>query len=96
MNIRYRRTGGIANIKTQMEFDSDSLPSKQLAVLKKLLKSKSLEKPLHPDDFIYELEVLDGKTLKVRFADSRCNPDARALFDYLSQRRGAETQRKKS
>lgn len=86
MKIRYRRTGGIANIKTQVEFDSESLPPKQVRTLEKLLKGKSLEKPLHPDDFIHELEVIDGEErTKLRFADSRLSPDALALFDYLAR-----------
>jgi hypothetical protein len=96
MKVRYRRTGGIANIKTQFEFDSDSLPPEKIDTLKSLLKGKSLEKSTRSDDFIHELEVISGATpVKRRFADSQCPPDALELFEYLSQRRDAESQRKK-
>jgi|GEM_PF-7120983 len=88
MKIRYRRTGGIANIKTQVDFDSEALPSEKLATLEKLLRLKSMGKSSHPDDFIHELEILDDpKHQKVRFADSRLPHDALALFDFLTQKR---------
>jgi Emfourin len=87
MKVRYRRTGGIANIKTQFEFDSDSLPPQKLETLKNLLKGKSSEKSTHSDDFIHELEVIDGAShRRLRFADSQCTPDDLALLDYLTQR----------
>jgi hypothetical protein len=96
MKVRYRRSGGIANIKTEIEFDSDSLPPEQLSTLKNLLKGKSSGKSTHSDDFIHELEVIDGAThIKRRFADSQCAADALKLFDHLSQRRVTESQRKK-
>ena len=87
MKIRYRRTGGIANIKTMLEFDSDSLPANHQSTLKTLLKGKSREKSTHSDDFIHELEVIEGATrVKRRFADSQCTPEVLSLFEYLTQR----------
>ena len=84
MKIRYRRTGGIANIKTQIEFDSDSLPPEKVATLMSLLKGKSSDKSTHSDDFIHELEVIDDAThTKRHFAESQCSSDALELFDYL-------------
>jgi Emfourin len=88
MKIRYRRTGGVANIKMQMEFDSESLPPKNVATLEKLFRIKSTEEPAHPDDFVHELEILDDpKHKKMRFSDSRLTSEAVELFDYLTQRR---------
>ena len=84
MKVRYRRSGGIANIKTQFEFDSDSLPPEKLATLKTLLKGKSSKESTHSDDFIHELEVMDGAThTKRHFAESQGSSDALELFDYL-------------
>jgi hypothetical protein len=84
MKIKYRRTGGIANLKIEFEFDSDTLSGERLALLKDLLKSKSMAKPLHPDDFIHELEVLEGlKRTKLRFAESRLSAEEIKLFESL-------------
>ena len=84
MKIRYRRTGGIANIKTQFEFESESLPPEKLTTLESLLKAKSSDKSKHSDDFIHELEVIDGAShQKLRFTDSQSSENALELFDYL-------------
>ena len=84
MKIRYRRTGGIANLKTQFEFDSESLPPEKLSTLKSLLKGKSSGKSTSSDDFIHELEVMEGAShITRRFTDSQSSSAALELFDYL-------------
>jgi hypothetical protein len=84
MKIRYRRTGGIANIKIQVEFDSDSLPQEKIATLKRLLKGKSSKKSTRSDDFIHQLEVIDGATpVKRQFSDSQASSEDLELFDFL-------------
>jgi hypothetical protein len=82
MKIIYRRTGGIANIKIEREFDSDSLPPIHAATLKHLLKSKSSTKPSHPDEFIHELRA-GNKTL--RFLDSQLSSQEIEFFEFLAR-----------
>ncbi|MCI0412604.1 hypothetical protein L0222_07365 [bacterium] len=82
MRIRYRRSGGIANIVREVEVDSEQLPHKLQNVLRTLESSGPLE-PARSDDFYHELEFEDGR--KIRCTDSLCPPDVLELFDYLAQ-----------
>jgi len=84
MKIRYRRSGGIANVIRIVEVDSDELPHRLQNVLKTLESSDPLE-PVQSDDFYHELEFEDGS--KIRCSDSRCPPEVLELFDYLTQSR---------
>ena len=84
MKFKYRRTGGIANIQIEREFDSENLPARHAATLEKLLKSKSTSKPSAPDEFIHELRT-GNKTL--RFLDSQLSAEAIALFEFLASQR---------
>ena len=80
MKIRYRRSGGIANIVRTVEVDSDELPRKFQNLLRTLESSDPLE-PVQSDDFYHELEFEDGR--KICCSDSRCPPELLELFDYL-------------
>jgi hypothetical protein len=82
MKIRYRRSGGIANIGRTVEVDSDDLPQKFQNLLRTVESSDPLE-PVQSDDFYHELEFEDGRI--IRCSDSRCPPDLLELFDYLTQ-----------
>jgi hypothetical protein len=83
MKFHYRRSGGIANIVSEVEVDSDQLPEKLQEVLRTLQSSKPLA-PLQSDDFFHELELEDGR--KFSCSDSRCSPELLELFDFLTQR----------
>jgi hypothetical protein len=83
MKIRYRRSGGLANIVRKVEVESDLLPQKFQNLLRTLESSDPLE-PDRSDDFYHELEFEDGK--KIRVTDSRCPPELLEFFDYLAQR----------
>ena len=80
MKFKYRRTGGIANIKIEREFDSDSLPATHITTFNHLIKSTSTKKASVPDEFIHELRT-SNKT--IRFLDSELSPEALALFAFL-------------
>ncbi len=82
MKIRYRRSGGIANIVRKVEIDTDELPEKLQNVLNTLQSPDPLE-PAQSDDFYHELEFEDGR--KISCSDSRCPPDLLELFEYLDQ-----------
>ena len=84
MRVKYRRSGGIASIKIEREFDSASLPKEHAAALNHLLKKKSSTRPSHPDEFIHELQTSNKN---VRLLDSQLAPEALTFFDYLTQRR---------
>ena len=81
MKIRYRRSGGVANIVREKEIDSNELPLRFQNVLGTLQSSVSGE-PANSDDFFHELEFEDGR--KFSCTDSRCPPDLLELFDYLT------------
>jgi Emfourin len=83
MKIRYRRTGGIANVPRTVEVDLDVLPYKFQNLLRTLESPDPLE-PVQSDDFYHELEFEDGK--KICCTDSRCPPELLEFFDYLTQR----------
>jgi hypothetical protein len=82
MKIRYRRSGGIANIARTVETDSNELPHKLQNLLRMLESSDPLE-PVQSDDFYHELVFEDGRI--IRCTDSRCPPELLELFDYLLQ-----------
>ena len=54
MKIRYRRSGGIANVVRTAEVDSDELPRKFQNLLRTWEISDLLE-PVQSDDFYHEL-----------------------------------------
>jgi emfourin len=84
MKLTYRRTGGIANIKIEREFESDSLPANHADTLNHLLKNKSTTKISHPDEFIHELHT---GTRTLRFLDSQLSTEEIALFQFLTSLR---------
>lgn len=84
MRIRYKQTGGFANIATRIEIDSVELPANLQLLLQTFIPVEPAE-PLHSDEFFHELELEDGRT--IRCTDSQCPPALLELFEYLIQRR---------
>ena len=82
MKIRYKRSGGVANIIRKVEFESDQLPDKYQNLLRTLQSSDPLE-PAYPDDFYHELEFEDGRI--IRCSDSVSPPELLEFFEYLLQ-----------
>ncbi len=80
MKIRYRRSGGIANIIREVEIESTELPAKLQNFLQMLQSAKFLD-PVQSDDFFHELVLEDGRT--IRCTDSQCPPELLELFDFL-------------
>jgi hypothetical protein len=83
MRIRYKRSGGIANIVKRVELDSTELPER-LQLLLQTLRSMEPTEPLHSDEFFHELELEDGR--KIRCTDSQCPRELLDLFYDLTQR----------
>ena len=86
MRIRYRRTGGIANVKIECEIDSDTLP----ANWEQTLRASHGQGTPQSDEFVHELKLENGT--KYSCTDSNCTPELMALFDqiyahFLTQRR---------
>jgi hypothetical protein len=77
MRIRYKRSGGIANIIKRAEFDSSELPE-SLQIFLNTLSSFSVERPLQSDEFFHELEFEDGRIF--RCTDSQCPPHVLDFF----------------
>jgi Emfourin len=84
MKVVYTRSGGFANIKTRIEFESSQLPSHLQNVLQNCTESPPRE-PTQSDDFFHELKFADGR--EFRCTDSRCTQEMIQLFDYLTRRR---------
>jgi hypothetical protein len=84
MKIRYKRSGGIANIIRTVEFDSDELPHKYQNLLRTLESSDPVE-PAYADDFYHQLDFEDGRV--IRCSDSVSPPELLEFFEYLTQRR---------
>lgn len=103
MKLRYSRTGGIANITTRVEIDSEKLPrgrAKQILDLVQIARhSQSLEKTLAqplPDDFQHDLEIIEGnRRYRIHQCDSKCSPDVLRLFDLLQQEALSQNRKKK-
>ncbi len=93
MKLRYTRTGGIANITTRLEIDSEKLSTKNSKKILDLIqiakRSQSLEKTLTsplPDDFHHNLEIVEGdRRYRIHRCDSECPPEILRLFDLLQQ-----------
>jgi hypothetical protein len=83
MKIRYKRSGGIANIVKRVELDSTEMPDRLQRFLQ-TLRSIGSSEPLHSDEFFHELMLEDGRT--IRCTDSQCPPDLLELFNALTQR----------
>ncbi|MGH9857905.1 MAG: protealysin inhibitor emfourin [Acidobacteriota bacterium] len=83
MRIRYKRSGGIANVVTRIEFDSSELPQ-NLQLLLQTLRPLPPSEPLHSDEFFHELQLEDGRT--IRCTDSHCPPPLLNFFEFLTQR----------
>jgi Emfourin len=93
MKLRYTRSGGIANIRTSVEIDSEKLPEKKAKKILNLVQAARLSKsskkssvaPL-PDDFHHVLEIKEGKrSYRIAGCDSECSPELLRLFDELQQ-----------
>jgi hypothetical protein len=94
MKIRYKRSGGFANISSTVELDSAKLPQKKAKELKSLVnKAKFFQqpadvmKPSHAaDDFEHEVEISDGaRSHTVRRLDSQSTKELIRLFDRLHE-----------
>jgi hypothetical protein len=81
MKIRYKRTGGIANITKHVEIDSTELPD-HLQTLLDSLKPIAKTEPLRSDDFFHELYLEDGRI--IRCTESQCSPELLELLSVLA------------
>ena len=95
MKLRYRRTGGIANVKIDVELDSAELPTNWRSIVH---SPSSVNAPdaVQPDEFLHELFLEDGT--RISCTDSHCTPELMVFFDrlyaqFLTQRR-SDTKKK--
>jgi hypothetical protein len=93
MRIRYERSGGLVNIPSKVEVDSETLPAGQAKELKRLIEAADLfnqpaEPPASqdaPDQFQYEITVEDGKRRqRIRTTDTAASAELLGLFDWLN------------
>ena len=82
MKIRYRRSGGLANIAREIEVDSQKLAPSLQAYLRTLRIMEATE-PRQSDDFFHELFLEDGRI--IRCAESRCEPELLELLQALEE-----------
>ena len=94
MKIRYRRTGGIANVKIDVELDSAELPTNWRSIVHSAMTVNA--GPAQSDEFLHELFLEDGT--RISCTDCHCTPELMAFFDrlyahFLIQRR-SDTEKK--
>lgn len=94
MKIRYKRSGGFANITTSLDIDSRNLPAKKASEIHALVqKARVFEQPPSlnreesvADDLKHELEIDDGsRSHRIVRSDSQSSPELVQLFDRLQQ-----------
>lgn len=94
MKLRYRRSGGFANIATTVELDSAKLPKRKAAEIRSLVEEagvfdlpvESPKQAAAPDDLEHLLEITDGSLRRsLHRCDSQCGPELMRLFDRLQE-----------
>jgi hypothetical protein len=108
LHIRFRRSGGFANLQTPaVEIDSHQLPADKAGELERLVGEAGLleqpagspaAQPASPvrDAFQYDLSVEhEGRTGALRVSDGEMTPAVARLVQWLSQEaRGGSGQKK--
>lgn len=94
MKLRYKRSGGFANITTTVELDSTKLPKRKASEIHSLVeKARVFDQPARTsrqaaaaDDLEHLLEITDGaRSHTVHRCDSQCGPELMRLFDQLQR-----------
>ncbi|HET6268305.1 MAG TPA: protealysin inhibitor emfourin [Acidobacteriota bacterium] len=96
MLIKYRRTGGVANIPLIVEVDSAKLPSAESSELEQLVENcgvlsgpdPAIPGPSVPDDFHNKLEIEhENRWIRIDRTDAESSRELLALYDWLRQHR---------
>jgi hypothetical protein len=90
VQVRFRRTGGLAGITIAVDTDTDELPPALGEIIRALLAgpgSPPASAPGAPDRFTYELQIDDGRHRRVLGWPETAVPDSvRPLIAELTNR----------
>ena len=101
MKIRYKRSGGFANITTRVELDSSTLLPPRASEIHSLVENARVfeqpaelpSQPAAPDDLRHSLEITDGnRRHEIHRSDSQCAPELLRLFDLLQEEKKTPSQ----